>query len=194
MFGNFLLVLIIVLWSWMCMRNYRLAQEVRCQAKKLDKYDDVITSYERFQTGTKENNYYIKYGGQDAVTAVVDDIAINATTDEQLKPFFAVLGQPGHNSGETLKAILDLQLSSLLGAGWPYPGRAFTRGVTPMARNMRDSHRGLNVTDEIFTRFVNVAIVPALKKNGVPDADIKALAPALEAMRGDITGRRSSHC
>ncbi len=158
---------------------------IRDYSTKLDQHKDLISAYDGFQNGTTSNNLFVKYGLA-GVQAVVDNIATNAGTDSQLAPFFSVIDQPGHDSSAMLKAILDVQLLSLLGGPLPYPTRAFTRGVTPIGRTMADSHRGLKITDAIFTRFLNVAIVPALKTAGVSDADIAAAAPALENMRSSI--------
>lgn len=155
------------------------------QLTEYAKSDDLIAANSNFQSGTPDNNLFVKYGLA-GVQAVVDNVATNALNDEQLQPFFGVLGSPNHNTGASLKATLDLQLSSLLGAGWLYPGRTFTRGVSVVGRDMATSHRGLNIPDAIFTRFLNVAVVPALQQAGVSDADIAKAAPALEAMRRSI--------
>lgn len=182
------LVIILFLIFVICCLVYRLHfvdSTIKIYADKYDKHSELIKKYEAFQTGTADNNLFVKYG-LGGVQTIVDNIATNAGADSQLAPFFAVLDKPGHDSKAVLKSTLDLQLSALLGAGWVYPGRGFTRGVCPMGRSMKASHKGLNIPDSIFTRFLNVAVVPALQQAGVSASDIQAAAPLLEAMRRDI--------
>lgn len=171
---------------WMIKQHYEANEVIKQYSTKYDKYSDMVTAYDQFQTGTAENNLFIRYGGITAIQAVVDNIATNAGNDPELAPFFGNLGKPGNDTGAQLKSTLDLQLSSLFSGPFVYPGRAFTRGVTPVGRSMSDSHRGLQITNDIFSRFLTVAVVPALRSAGVSDTDIAAAAPALESMRNQI--------
>lgn len=184
-----LCIAVVICMIWLIRKHFEEKEVIRQYSAKYDKYSDLIIAYDKFQSATAENNLFIKYT-LSGVQAVVDNIATNAGNDPILAPFFTppttVVGTTGHDTFPQLKSLLDTQIASLLGAPWVYPCRSFTRGVCAQGRSMKDSHRGLNISSDIFDRFLTVAIVPALKSAGVSDADIAAAAPALQAMKNDI--------
>lgn len=151
----------------------------------------VIESFKRFQSG---NTLFSQIGGIEVVQAVVDSAAANLTSDSMLAPFFGVVGEEGHDTGLQLKASLDLLFTTLLGGPTCYTGmgrsvtsrgRTFTRKVNFVARSMRDSHRGLDVTQAVFDRFVQV-LADTLIQNGLTEEQVGALAPQLNAMAASI--------
>jgi hypothetical protein len=152
---------------------------------------DLIQQYNQYQYGDVTKNLFVKYcvKGNDnpliIIQTLVDDCATALANDPLLAPVFTVLGQPGHRSGAELKACLDLQFTALLGGPVPYPGRTFTRGVTVLARSMKDSHRSLNIDQAIFNKFVAV-VAQVFLDAGVLPADVNAIAPALNGMMSDI--------
>lgn len=145
----------------------------------------LVRQYIAFETGTADNNLFIKYGGLETIQAVVDSAVTNLLNEPSLAPVFSVVGQPNHRTGAQLKACLDLHFTYLLGGPVIYPSRTFTRGAIVDARTMRDSHKHLTITQDQFNTFVNV-LVKTLTDAGVAQADINMLAPGLVDMAKDI--------
>lgn len=168
-------ILLIVLIVILCMRLSPMSRD--CYK--------LVKQYVAFETGTADNNLFIRYGGLQTIQAVVDSAVQNLLNEPSLAPVFSVVSTPGHRSGAQLKACLDLQLSALLGFYSPYPGRTFTRGVIVDARTMRDSHKHLTISQDMFNTFVNV-LVKTLTDAGIAQADINMLAPGLVGMAKDI--------
>lgn len=170
------LLLIAMLWQASCKERH---------------YEPLIQSFKAFQSG---NTLFSKLGGIVTVQAAVDAAADKLTSDSVLQPFFQVVGTEGHDSGDQLKASLDLMFTALLGGPACYTGmgnsitstgRTFTRSVNFLARSMRESHKGLKVTKEVFDRFVSV-LAGSLVDSGLTQDQVNRLAPKLNAMASNI--------
>jgi truncated hemoglobin YjbI len=128
-------------------------------------------------------------GGADTIQKAVDNAVTALKADPTLSNVFAVVGTDGHRSDAQLKSCLDAQFSTLMGYPLPYPSKTLTRGSIVKARNMRDSHKNLNlgITQAQFDKFVSI-LATSLVQTGVPQSDVNALAPSLTAMASDIVG------
>ena len=70
--------------------------------------------------GAGGQTLYQKYGA--AIPTVVDDAVAGVLADCEIAPYFAVVGQPGHDSVARLKSCLRLQFTVLMGGPGSYPG------------------------------------------------------------------------
>jgi truncated hemoglobin YjbI len=128
---------------------------------------------------------YDKYGGASTVRKLVDDAATTLLADPTQAPFFAVLGQPGHDSPERLKSCLRLQFTALLGGPATYPGR---NDQGDLCESMVAAHADLGITSSVFDRFIT-DLAGVLKADGVSDADIAMVAPVLTGLKSSIVTR-----
>lgn len=111
---------------------------------------------------------YERLGGQDAITAVVDDMVANIAADTRINTFFA-------NADITnLKAKLVEQICAASGGPCTYTGKS-----------MKESHTGMGVKEEHFNALVE-DLVKALDKYKVQDPERTELLTALGGMKGDI--------
>jgi truncated hemoglobin YjbI len=125
---------------------------------------------------------YVKYGGAATVAKVVDDAVGGVLGDCELTPYFAVVGQSGHDSADRLKSCLRLQFTALMGGPATYPG-VNDRGDSCV--DMRTIHAGLGIPGHAFDKFM-VDLAGVLAADGVSQADIATMAAALSGIKGDV--------
>ena len=132
--------------------------------------------------GAATQTLYDKYGGAATITKVVDDAVAGVLGDCELTPYFAVVGQSGHDSAERLKSCLRLQFTALLGGPASYPGTN-DRGET--CADMRSIHTGLAIPGHVFDKFMS-DLAGVLATDGVSAGDIATMAGALNGIRSDV--------
>ena len=120
--------------------------------------------------GGDGKSLYDRLGGQDAITAVVDDFVNNAATDDRIKHFFA------NSDAKNLKAKLVEQICEATGGPCKYTGK-----------DMRTAHTGMKITEADFNALVE-DLVKSLDKFKVPEKEKNELLTALGGMKGDIVG------
>jgi len=113
---------------------------------------------------------YTRLGGVDAIRAVVDDFVDRVAADARINALFRGVDIPN------LKRLITEQLCSATGGPCVYSGRT-----------MRETHTGLNLTDDNFNSLVQ-DLVAALDRFNVPAREKGELLTALGGMRGDIVG------
>jgi hypothetical protein len=123
-----------------------------------------------------------------AVAKVVDDAATGLLGDPKEAPYFAVLGKPGHDSPDRLKACLRLQFSAVLGGPFTYPGKVSADGGTVMCEDMQTSHADLGIPGCVFDQFIT-DLAAVMKQDGVPDAYISRVAPTLVGLKPSIVSK-----
>lgn len=128
---------------------------------------------------------YEKYGGAPTIRKVVDDAVTGLLADPVEAPFFAVVGQAGHDSPARLTSCLRLQFTAVFGGPATYPGR---NDQGDMCEDMVTAHSDLAITGPVFDRFIT-DLVAVLKADGVSDADIAMVAPALTGLKSSIVTR-----
>lgn len=111
---------------------------------------------------------YDRLGGQDAITAVVDDFVGNVAGDARINAFFANADIPA------LKQKLVEQICAATGGPCTYTGK-----------NMKEAHAGMGVKDDHFAALVD-DLVKSLDKFGVKDPEKTELLTALGGMKGEI--------
>jgi hypothetical protein len=123
-----------------------------------------------------------------AIAKVVDDAVSGLLADPKEAPYFAVVGQPGHDSVGRLKACLRLQFSAIFGGPYAYPGNVSADGMTITCDDMVAAHADLGIPGCVFDGFITDAAA-VLKQDGVPDAYIARVAPVLIGLKGDIVSK-----
>ena len=93
-------------------------------------------------TQAKEKSLYERLGGYDAISAVVNELAVRLVKDEKLGVYFKGLS---NDSKRKLIAHLTDFVCSATGGPCIYTGR-----------DMKTSHEGLGITDEEWDRFVRI--------------------------------------
>jgi hemoglobin len=116
----------------------------------------------------QEASLYERLGGLNAITAVIDDFVANVAADNRINRFFANTDIP------RLKRLLVEQVCEATGGPCTYTGRT-----------MKDSHRGMGLSDADFNALVEDLVV-ALDKHNVGAREKNELLSALGMMRGDI--------
>lgn len=114
---------------------------------------------------------YDRLGGMTAIRAVVDAFVGRVVADARINSFFRGVDADG------LKAKLSDQICQAAGGPCTYQGRT-----------MRDTHRGMNITDAHFDALVE-DLVGALNQFSVPARERNELLSALGGMRRDIVGQ-----
>ncbi len=127
-------------------------------------------------------------GAPVAVAKVVDDAVAGLLADPKEAPYFAVVGQPGHDSVGRLKACLNLQFKALFGGPYSYPGKVTADGTTQTCEDMVTAHADMGVPGCVFDQFITDAAA-VLKADGVPDAYVARVAPVLVGTKGDIVSK-----
>jgi hypothetical protein len=127
-------------------------------------------------------------GAPAAVGKVVDDAVAGLLADPKEAPYFAVVGQPGHDSVQRLKACLNLQFGALFGGPYTYPGPVTADGKTVTCDDMVAAHADLGIPGCVFDQFITDAAA-VMKQDGVPDAYISRVAPVLVGTKGDIVSK-----
>jgi hypothetical protein len=127
-------------------------------------------------------------GAPKAIAKVVDDAVAGLLADPKEAPYFAVVGQPGHDSVQRLKACLNLQFDALFGGPYVYPGPVTADGKTQTCEDMVTAHADLGIPGCVFDQFITDAAA-VMKQDGVPDAYIARVAPVLVGTKGDIVSK-----
>lgn len=127
-------------------------------------------------------------GAPAAVAKVVDDAVAGLLADPKEAPYFAVVGQPGHDSVQRLKACLNLQFDALFGGPYSYPGAVTADGKTQTCDDMAAAHADLGIPGCVFDEFITDAAA-VMKQDGVPDAYVARVAPVLVGTKGDIVSK-----
>jgi hypothetical protein len=130
--------------------------------------------------GAGGQTLYQKYGA--AIPTVVDDAVAGVLADCEIAPYFAVVGQNGHDSVARLKSCLRLQFTVLMGGPGSYPG-VNDQGDT--CADMTSIHAGLGIPGPVFDKFV-MDFGGVLKADGVADADIATIAGAVTGLKSQI--------
>lgn len=120
-----------------------------------------------------------------AVSKVVDDAVSGLLADPKEAPYFAVVGQPGHDSVDRLKACLRLQFNAVFGGPYAYPGTVQADNKTQMCEDMVTAHADLGIPGCVFDQFITDAAA-VMKADGVPDAYISRVAPTLVGLKPQI--------
>lgn len=123
-----------------------------------------------------------------AVGKVVDDAVGGLLADPKEAPYFAVVGQSGHDSVDRLKACLRLQFNAVLGGPYSYPGQVAADNTTVTCEDMVAAHKDLGIPGCVFDQFM-VDLAAVMKQDGVPDAYISRVAPTLVGLKGDIVSK-----
>jgi len=129
------------------------------------------SSMESGKTTMAQPSLYERLGGKPAITAVVDDFVGNVAGDTRINKRFANADIP------RLKSRLVDQVCEATGGPCKYTGA-----------NMRDAHKGMNITDAEFNALVE-DLVKSLDKFKVPAKEKNELLGALGGMKGDIVGK-----
>ena len=115
---------------------------------------------------------YERLGKEPAVVQVVDDFVVNVVADPDIKEKHKKHFQEGDVAG--LKKKLVDQIGEATGGPQKYTGK-----------NMKDAHKGLEITNKDFDALVN-DLVKALDKNKVAKDDKDELLKMLGPMRKDV--------
>ncbi|TNC26965.1 group I truncated hemoglobin [Amycolatopsis alkalitolerans] len=111
---------------------------------------------------------YDQIGGQEAITAVVDDFYLRVLADADLAPFFA---------GANMNRLKGRQVEFFCGAlGGPdhYAGLS-----------MREAHRGRGIGQAHFDRVATL-LSDSLRQAGVPGPTVDQIIAAVAPLAGDI--------
>lgn len=133
-------------------------------------------------TTPSTTSLYAKYGGAPTIKKVVDDAVTGLLADPVEAPFFAVLGQPGHDTPDRLKGCLRLQFTAVFGGPATYPG---TSDLGDKCEDMATAHSDTGVTGPVFDRFIT-DLTAVLTADGVSQADISTVAPTLLGLKSQI--------
>lgn len=116
----------------------------------------------------KPASLYDRLGGQAAIVAVVDDFVANVAADKRVNRFFR------KTNIANLKTRLVEQICQGSGGPCTYGGRT-----------MKDTHKGMGVTDAQFN-YVVEDLQKTLNKFNVPAQEQGELLAILGPMRSDI--------
>lgn len=114
---------------------------------------------------------YAELGGKRGIAAIVDGLLIELARDERIVHHFA------DTDIARLRRLLEEQICEVSGGPCIYSGDS-----------MRESHRGLDLTDADFNALVEDLIV-AMEDAGVAHGAQNALLARLAPMHGDIVYR-----
>jgi hemoglobin len=123
----------------------------------------------------KEKSLYERLGGYDAISAVVNELAVRLVTDEKLGVYFKGLS---NDSKRKLIAHLTDFVCSATGGPCIYTGR-----------DMKTSHEGLGITEEEWDRFVRITR-EVLNKFKVPAREQQELLQAIAPLKSVIVEKR----
>ena len=131
----------------------------------------VLGACQSMPAGAPTKSLYDRLGGQPAIVAVVDDFVGNVAADARINARFANANIP------RLKQLLVEQICAGTGGPCKYTGR-----------DMKSSHRGMNITDAQFNALVE-DLVKTLDKFNVPKKEQGELLAILGPMKPDIVGQ-----
>ena len=113
---------------------------------------------------------FLRLGGMNAITAVIDDFVANVAADTRINKRFAKTNIPH------LKQMLVEQVCQATGGPCTYTGKS-----------MRDAHKGMKITEAEFNALVE-DLTKSLDKFSVKEQEKTELLNALGGMKGDIVG------
>jgi len=114
---------------------------------------------------------YDRLGQKPGIVAVVDEFVANIAADNRINGRFAKTDIPN------LKAQLVDQVCEAVGGPCKY-----------MGKDMVTSHKGMNITNAEFNA-TGEAMLKALKKYNVAEADTNTIMTVLGGMQKDIVGK-----
>lgn len=123
----------------------------------------------------QEKNLYERLGGYNAIAAVVDDFIGRLVSDKRFERFF--VGHSKDSQKRIRQHIVD-QLCSATGGPCIYTGRS-----------MRDSHEGLNISEDDWKAAVD-HLVASLDKFKVPKREKDELLGAVSKFKNDIVEKK----
>lgn len=120
-----------------------------------------------------------------AVSKVVNDAVAGLLADPKEAPYFANLGQPGHDTANRLVACLNLQFDAVLGGPYSYPGNVSADGSTQMCEDMSTAHNDVGVPGCVFDQFIT-DLAAVLQADGLPPDYINRVAPTLVGLKTQV--------
>jgi hypothetical protein len=140
------------------------------------------------QGGTTQT-LFTKYGGLPTIQKIVDDTVTRVLADCVENPYFTtVLGTPGHDTEDRLKACLDLQFSAVFGAPVTYPGPSTYRNAPAGGYDCEDMttiHADLGIPGPVFDQFI-ADLSDVMAADGIQSQDIAAVAPVLIGLKPQV--------
>lgn len=122
-----------------------------------------------------KKSLYERLGGYNAIAAVVDDFVGRLVSDKRFERFFA-----GHSTDSKKRIRQHIVDQFCAAAGGPciYTGRT-----------MKDSHQGLNISEEDWNAAAK-HLIATLDKLKVPEAEKKELLDFVTTLKGDIVEKK----
>ena len=124
---------------------------------------------------SKEATLYARLGGYDAIAVVADDLLPRLTSDAQLGRFWQNRGEDGVRREKQL--LINFLCAS---AGGP---------VYYTGRDMATSHKGMGITQDDWTLFIN-HLKSTLDKLAVPQRERSEVLAFIESTKSDIVERQ----
>jgi hemoglobin len=118
-----------------------------------------------------QESLYKRLGGYDALAAVTDDFITRLATNKDISRFF--VGLSDDSKGKIRQHIVDF-LCNKTGGPCVYTGRT-----------MKDSHKGLKITESDWTTAANL-LGETLKKFNVPKKETDEVFAFVTTLKGDI--------
>jgi hemoglobin len=119
---------------------------------------------------------YERLGEEKGITKAVDDFVANVVADENIKDNHKKHFKEGDVAG--LKKKLVDQVGEATGGPQKYTGK-----------NMKEAHKGLEITDQDFDALLN-DLAKALDMNKVAEADRNQLLKMLEGFRAEVVEKK----
>jgi len=141
---------------------------VACESEKAGRKSEMAGDERRTPVKT---SLYDRLGGKDGITQVVDAFVTRVAGDDRINGFFENTDIP------KLKANLVDQICQATGGPCTYGGRS-----------MKETHKGMGITNEAFDALVS-DLATTLDKFRVSAHDRDELLAALAPMRADIVER-----
>jgi hemoglobin len=135
----------------------------------------IMTSSVQPRAAAQDKSLYERLGGYNAVAAVVDDFIGRLVTDKRFERFF--VGHSKDSQKRIRQHIVD-QLCAAAGGPCIYTGRS-----------MRDSHEGLNISEDDWKAAVD-HLVASLDKFKVGKREKDDLLGAVSKFKPDIVEKR----
>lgn len=125
-----------------------------------------------------------KYGGYDKVKTIADAIIARAEGDCRIGPAFTRVDA---NKKAHLSECFQIQLGGM----FQCEGVSYTAGTTVDSKNqkcrsMQQAHQGMNLRKADFDAFME-AVATELTAQGLSMDDLRAIAPAFEGTRQQVT-------
>lgn len=115
---------------------------------------------------------YDRLGKEEGITKVVDDFVANVVADDDIKEVHKKHFKEG--DVPLLKRKLIDQIGEATGGPQKYTGK-----------NMKDAHKGLEITNKDFDALVG-DLAKAMDRNKVAEDDKNTILKVLETMRKDV--------